>query len=47
MGGRRDLIEQGIRGLYPGYFALVMATGIVSIASFQVGFEHSRFSLRR
>ena len=39
MGGRRDLIEQGIRELYPGYFALVMATGIVSIASFLVGFE--------
>ena len=27
-------IEEGIHNLYPGYFALVMATGIVSIASF-------------
>ena len=28
----RNSIRQGIRDLFPGYFALVMATGIVSIA---------------
>lgn len=33
------MIEQGIRGLFPGYFALVMATGIVSIASFLSGLQ--------
>jgi len=27
------IIDQGIANLYPGYFALVMATGIISIAS--------------
>jgi tellurite resistance protein TehA-like permease len=26
------VVKEGIRGLFPGYFALVMATGIVSIA---------------
>jgi len=31
--------QEGIRGLFPGYFALVMATGIVSIASHLLGFE--------
>jgi tellurite resistance protein TehA-like permease len=30
-------VRDGIRGLFPGYFALVMATGIVSIASFLLG----------
>lgn len=29
-----DNIQSGLRDLYPGYFALVMATGIVSIAAF-------------
>ncbi|MCB0481807.1 MAG: tellurite resistance/C4-dicarboxylate transporter family protein [Flavobacteriales bacterium] len=29
-----DSFKKGIAGLFPGYFALVMATGIVSIASF-------------
>ncbi len=28
----RETIDQGVENLYPGYFALVMATGIVSIA---------------
>jgi tellurite resistance protein TehA-like permease len=30
--GYADAIAQGVRTLHPGYFALVMATGIVSIA---------------
>lgn len=30
----RDDIQKGLREFYPGYFALVMATGIVSIAAF-------------
>ncbi len=33
----RSTIGQGIRDLYPGYFALVMATGIVSIAAHLLG----------
>lgn len=33
----RQTIEQGIANLYPGYFALVMATGIVSIAAYLEG----------
>jgi len=33
----RDRIRHGIRDLFPGYFALVMATGIVSIASHLLG----------
>jgi tellurite resistance protein TehA-like permease len=32
-------LREGIRGLFPGYFALVMATGIVSIASHLLGME--------
>ncbi len=35
----RRTIEQGIANLYPGYFALVMATGIVSIAAYLDGME--------
>lgn len=30
----REAVGRGIRELYPGYFALVMATGIVSIAAY-------------
>ena len=33
----RKAIRYGIRDLYPGYFALVMATGIVSIATYLLG----------
>lgn len=33
-----SLIKQKIRNLLPGYFAMVMATGIISIASLLVGF---------
>ena len=29
-----ESIRDGIKNLFPGYFALVMATGIVSIACF-------------
>jgi len=32
-------VREGICGLFPGYFALVMATGIVSIASHLLGME--------
>ncbi len=32
-------IKDGIKNLFPGYFALVMATGIVSIASFLLDME--------
>ncbi len=32
-------LARAIADLYPGYFALVMATGIVSIALYQQGFE--------
>jgi len=31
--------KEGIRNLFPGYFSLVMATGIVSIACHLLGFE--------
>ena len=30
-------IAAGVANLFPGYFALVMATGIVSMASFLLG----------
>ena len=33
----RALLDQEIAGFFPGYFALVMATGIVSIASSLLG----------
>ena len=32
-------IRDGIRDFYPGYFALVMATGIVSLSSYFQGME--------
>jgi tellurite resistance protein TehA-like permease len=35
----RKLVSQRIADLYPGYFALVMATGIVSIAAHLLGME--------
>lgn len=31
-------LASGVRTLFPGYFALVMATGVVSIASFLLGY---------
>lgn len=34
-----NTIDQAVSNLFPGYFALVMATGIVSVASFLMGFE--------
>ena len=36
---QRIIFQQGIADLHPGYFALVMATGIVSIASYLMGME--------
>src|SRR5450756_3034383 len=33
----KESLENEVRNLYPGYFALVMATGIVSIASYLQG----------
>jgi len=41
----RRRIEQGIANLYPGYFALVMATGIVSIAAYLEGMALIAWSL--
>jgi len=32
-------LRHGLADLYPGYFALVMATGIVSVAGYQLGFH--------
>jgi tellurite resistance protein TehA-like permease len=32
-----DYLKQGIANLFPGYFALVMATGIISIATYLLG----------
>ena len=34
---RRQRMALGIAALFPGYFALVMATGIVSIAAHMMG----------
>jgi tellurite resistance protein TehA-like permease len=36
---KRTSLQAGIENLYPGYFALVMATGIVSIASHLLGMD--------
>ncbi len=33
----KALIEQAVSDLYPGYFAMVMATGIISIAAQLLG----------
>ena len=38
-------IKAGIKNLSPGYFALVMATGIISIAAFLMGMEWIAFAL--
>jgi tellurite resistance protein TehA-like permease len=32
-----DQLKQGVANLFPGYFALVMATGIISIATYLLG----------
>ena len=34
----RLFVRRKLADLYPGYFALVMATGIVSVAGYQLGF---------
>ncbi|MCZ7569090.1 MAG: tellurite resistance/C4-dicarboxylate transporter family protein [Ardenticatenaceae bacterium] len=36
---RRRVIQQGVANLFPGYFALVMATGIISIATYLLGMK--------
>lgn len=43
--GWRSLAAQGVRTLFPGYFALVMATGIVSIATFSHGWTSLAWAL--
>jgi tellurite resistance protein TehA-like permease len=35
----RELLSQGTATFFPGYFALVMATGIISIATFLLGMQ--------
>lgn len=42
-----NLFDQEVAHLYPGYFALVMATGIVSIASFLLGMGPVAWALFR
>lgn len=42
--GRTGIVE-GIANLFPGYFALVMATGIVSVASFLLGMDGLAWAL--
>ena len=36
-GGLRQMARAGLRDLFPGYFALVMATGIISLACGMLG----------
>src|SRR5512138_2549675 len=40
-----SVIENGVRDLFPAYFALVMATGIVSIACHLLGMDFLAFPL--
>ncbi len=49
MAGERlkDLLGEGVANLYPGYFALVMATGIVSLAAFLLEMEAVAWALFR
>ena len=35
----KNIFAQGIRDLSPGYFAMVMSTGIISIAFLKLGFD--------
>ncbi len=42
---RAAAVREGIRTLYPGYFALVMATGIVSVAASFEGLERVAWTL--
>ena len=37
--GLRDRIDEGVRGLTPGYFALVMGSGIISVGLLLKGFH--------
>lgn len=46
MGQRiREALSEGVRDLFPAYFALVMATGIVSIACHLLGWDGLAFPL--
>ena len=49
MAGQRlkSLLGDGVADLYPGYFALVMATGIVSLAAFLLEMEAVAWALFR
>ena len=40
MSKTRRLISEAARGLFPGYFAFVMATGIVGVAAFMIGIPY-------
>src|SRR5512139_2016375 len=40
-----SLIQSGVRDLFPAYFALVMATGIVSIACHLLGMDYLAYPL--
>ena len=40
-----DTIDEAVGNLFPGYFALVMATGIVSIAAYALGMETIGYAL--
>ena len=43
----KKVIAQGVRDLFPGYFALVMATGIISIDAFLSGWDRVGWLLFR
>ena len=43
----KNILAQGIRDLFPGYFALVMATGIVSLAANLLQMEAIAWTLFR
>ena len=40
-----NLINNSIKGLHPAYFAMVMSTGIISIASNLLGFTGIAYAL--
>jgi hypothetical protein len=36
----KEAFERGVADLFPGYFALVMATGIISVATYRLDMPH-------
>jgi hypothetical protein len=40
-----NTVDEAVSNLFPGYFALVMATGIVSIAAHLLGMKWIAFML--